>query len=1463
MKSNFDFLQDDIDTEKYLKTAQDAERAYTVGAFDQTLFSVRKVSEDLVKVILDRSYVDVNDRNTFFENISLIKRKNLAEQDIVKLLNKMRNKGNSAVHSFKGNSKSDALERLKDLKYVLVWFFNRYAGTHENNDFFEPQMIYQTAERKLIYVQTADNSSGKLPLYDGLEKVGDATVEDFEINNSPNSEDLRTAADNRIRRYMTTAGVPYILQWAELAYSKKTKKWFRDYDVHDVLTRSGVKKNELTAGNEWFKTDLETVKAAIAAVKDGRASLELQPAQQPKIVLRPEQEDAIAKTKKAFKKYDTMLWNAKMRFGKTLSALQLIKEMKYKHVLLMTHRPVVKDSWFDDFKKIGLAAESYVYGSREKGESLSNLAQGKKPFIYFASIQDLRGSEIFGGRVSDKNRSIADIKWDLVIIDEAHEGTQTELAQNVIKGVVTDKYTKLLNLSGTPFNLIEQYDEEQVYTWDYVMEQKAKYEWDEKHPKEANPYLVLPKVTMYTFDIGKDFRQDNYQDIYSSSFNFAEFFKTDDDGQFIHKADVNQFLNNITTPDDKNNYPFSKAEFRDRLRHTLWIMPSRKAAKAMKKLMDIHPVFGSFYKVINIVDENDNIGTENDLDRVRSAIGEDPTATRTITLTVRKLTTGVNVPQWTGVIFLSNTNSAMQYLQAAFRAQTPYSHEKMGMKTNCYIFDFAPDRALTVMAESSQLNTGVGKRTTSEQKEKMKDLLNFLPVIGMTGHGMAEFKVDTLLAKIKRVYAEKAVRTGFDDESLYSDELLMLDKVDITEFSKLKAIVGVTKEEKKPLKVVINNQGLTDEEYEKGTKAQKKPKKKRTPEEEAAIEKIKELKKQRKTMISILRSISIRIPMMIYGMDIKLKDDVDIRKFVELVDDISWKEFMPKGVTKELFKKFIKYYDADVFLEAGRIIRRKAKALDELDPLDRVDSLADIFATFRNPDKETVLTPWRVVNMHLGKTIGGLSFYDEDYQSRTVDGVSANHWIKTDYTDAVFNSDAHILEINSKTGLYPLYATASLYYREFAKLNEQTAGKFSFEDQLLIWQKVLRENIFVIAKTPMAQAITKRTLAGYRDFEVNADCIEDIIGSAQKSIKDTVKKIRKEFNNMKFDVVIGNPPYQDETKGDNSTFAPPVYNLFMDLSYKLADLTTLITPARFLFKAGSTPKDWNEKILNDEHFKIVMYEAVSGNIFPKTDIKGGVAITLRDKNQEFGSISEKYAPVGMFIPFNELNSVMHKVTKGGFTSFSDIVYPRNLCRFTDKMHEEHPDAIDRLSKGHAYDVSSNIFDRLEDLFFDKIPNDGHKYIQLFGLKDKKRCFKYVRSDYIKNQINLDKYKVFVPNVNGSGAIGEVLSTPLIGLPLIGCTETFISIGAFDDKFEAEAVFKYIKTKFARAMLGIKKATQHNTKSTWQMVPMQDFTEKSDIDWTRSVHEIDLQLYKKYNLSEDEISFIESKVQAMD
>ncbi|MGN0605054.1 MAG: Eco57I restriction-modification methylase domain-containing protein [Oscillospiraceae bacterium] len=339
---------------------------------------------------------------------------------------------------------------------------------------------------------------------------------------------------------------------------------------------------------------------------------------------------------------------------------------------------------------------------------------------------------------------------------------------------------------------------------------------------------------------------------------------------------------------------------------------------------------------------------------------------------------------------------------------------------------------------------------------------------------------------------------------------------------------------------------------------------------------------------------------------------------------------------------------------------------------------------------------------------------------------------------------------------------------------------------------------------------------------------------------------------MKFDFAIGNPPYQDNTLGENETFAPPVYNAFMDASYEVADKVELIHPARFLFNAGSTPKAWNQKMLSDEHFKVLFYEQDSSKVFANTDIKGGVAVTYHDNSQEFEAIE-------LFTHFDELNSIMKKVKNhASFKTISDIVITRTAYRLTDKMHEEHPEAESQLSKGHKYDMSTNIFERLPQIFFDSTPDDDYQYIKILGREHNARVYKYVRREYINNVCNLDKYKIILPKSNGSGAIGEVLSTPLIGT-----TESFISIGIFDTEIEAENAFKYIKGKFSRAMLGILKITQDNPPDRWYYVPTQDFTENSDIDWSKSISEIDEQLYEKYGLSEEEIVFIETNVKEME
>ena len=313
----------------------------------------------------------------------------------------------------------------------------------------------------------------------------------------------------------------------------------------------------------------------------------------------------------------------------------------------------------------------------------------------------------------------------------------------------------------------------------------------------------------------------------------------------------------------------------------------------------------------------------------------------------------------------------------------------------------------------------------------------------------------------------------------------------------------------------------------------------------------------------------------------------------------------------------------------------------------------------------------------------------------------------------------------------------------------------------------------------------------------------------------------------------------------------------MESAYEIGEVVEMIHPARFLFNAGSTPKQWNERMLQDPHLKVLYFEQDSSKVFSNTDIKGGVAITYHDKSENIGAI-------GIFTAYKELNDILKKVNgQDTFLSFSRIVITRTAYRLMNKMHEDYPDAIKQLSNGHAYDMSTNIFERLPQIFFDEKPNDGEEYIQILGRANNERVYKYVRKDYINTVSNLDKYKIFLPKANGIGVLGEVLSAPILCGPGVGSTETFLSIGAFGEIGEAEAALKYVKTKFARSLLGVLKTTQDITPEKWKCVPLQDFSESSDIDWNTSIANIDRQLYSKYRLSEEEINFIESKVKEME
>lgn len=1349
---------------------------------------------------------------------------------------------------------------------------------------------YDVASYNLIYIYAIHDEAHK-----GLLKIGQTSFSSkYSISQlQPNCPKLNQNAHLRIQQQTRTALVSYELLYTELAVrtiimadGSKQVQSFQDHDVHEVMLHSGfsaIKFMESGRESEWYKIDLASAKAAITAVKESKPVIANPKAPvsvitKPKIKLRDEQDDCVGRTIDMLHRYDSMLWNCKMRFGKTVTAYELIKRQGYKKVIVITHRPAVEDGWGTDHDLM-FAGEKHLFIDKTNGTvdydsaidadndyKLKQTVKSQTPFVYFASIQDLRGSKRVGGKYN-KNNAVFDMDWDLLIIDEAHEGTSTDLGDAVIKAL-RKRNTKVLLLSGTPYNIMSEF-EENKYTWTYVDEQKAKVEWEESHPGERNPYEELPKMNIFTFDLSEQMPTSYRFVTEDSAFNFREFFRTwtgdiEKDyrilpegksvGGFVYEDDVYNFLSLISNDSSNSNYPFSTEEYRDMFAHTFWIVPGVKEAKALSALIQRHPNFQD-YEVVNIAGDGDEEKPYNEaLALVRSSIKSFP---KTITISCGKLTTGVTVREWSAIMMLSGSasTSASGYMQAIFRVQSPgYINGKQ--KKNCYVFDFAPDRTLKVIAEVHRV-THKGVKGDEGAKAALGKFINFCPIISVEGTVMRSYNVDEMMRQIKRISVDAAINSGFDDDTIYlSDSGMKIDKYDQDILRKLSDVVAPQKKGKKQTEVVVTDTGMTDEQREKAERAKRKPKKDLTEEEKEALELYKKQKEEQKKMFNLLRAVSIRLPLLFYGADADITEIIHLKDFVRIVDDESWEEFMPKGLRKELFLDILRYYDADVVIGAGLRIRKMAKAADELPPTYRAKRIVEIMSKFKNPDKETVLTPWRVVNMHMGNTLGGYNFFDENYQNELEEPRVIDNGEVT--ADVFLNSDAKVLEMNSKSGLYPLYLAYSFYM-----LNVSGKEKdLPLEETQKIWFDTLDKHIFVLCKTKMARMITIRTLAGYSNKTVHAICLTKLVEERMKDLDRLSKKLTNPDtwniggDRMKFDAVVGNPPYQLE-KGGDGTGKDPIYHLFIDLSKMVSSKGTLIHPGRFLFNAGKTPKEWNARILNDEHIKVARYFDNSFEVFPTVDIKGGIAITYWDNNVSFGKI-------GVFLKNSEMVTIVQKVKEQNFDPFSTIVYPNHSYRTNETLYNENKWAEGRLSKENRYNVTTNIFSAFEELFFDDEPKDNKKYIKILGRENNSvRTYKWILDKYIVKPNNYEYYKVFLARANGSGQFGETLTEPVFGEKFVGNTDTFISIGKFTESLSALNTIKYIKTKFLRAMLGTLKVTQDNFSEKWLNVPLQDFTENSDIDWSKSISEIDRQLYKKYNLSEEEIAFIETKVKPME
>ena len=1446
-------------------------------------------------------------------------------------------------------------------------------------------MRYTITQSRLLYVLSQGDRK-----HQGLLKIGEVFV-DNDIADSHSSQELGKAvrAVLDVRPYMQ--GVSYHIEYVECTTYDQDSKCYKADDVYrtlramDIPSKTLGKYKDPTTGQTedadiWFACTIFDIQEVISKIKQGKG------AGHGTIKFRPEQEKAIHDTVEYFQKEfkdpnkgKHYLWNAKMRFGKTLSGLEVAKRCGYRSTLIITHRPVVDKGWHDDFAKIFRTPEALadyhskglepVYGRRMMDDNDSQgdfytltkeVDAGKKILVFFVSMQYLRLSQFVGGKERNFDplkRAIMEYDWDFVMVDEAHEGIDAAAGVRVMNKLKKEN-TRILSLSGTPFNLLDKYEESEIYTWDYVMEQRAKLFWDEHHYGDPNPYADLPRMQILTFTLPKMLRDQAIEN--NEVFKFHEFFRvyTEEDklrlqklidnepnaikkaeyqeklseveiDKFVHEKAINRFLDKLVEESDTSLYPFSTENFREHFRHTFWLLPGVKEAAALEQLLRKHEVFSEIFHIINAAGDG-NIEDKNGsaladvLDNIRGNAKKNITKKDyTITLSCGKLTTGVSVPEWTAVLCMkgSENTPAANYMQTIFRVQTHAVLEGR-QKSDCYVFDFAPDRALTAVAETAKMavyaQTEKGKKqmklTQKKEEEHLAAFIKLCPVLSMDEGEMGKhFSANQIFEKLSNVYIERAVRSGYADNSLYNpDQLMNLSPEQEKALGDVHDLLGSMPNAWKPEKINVNNNGLSNSdadhtkyiyylsasealparpsmaaEFDENGKPtthddgwddvmcapselfpylyishsqllegewclfsnpvlwKKWENKEKDDKTDEAKKKRDEENKEKRARMSVLRGVAIRIPLLVYGAEIndEVGEEITIDNFAseEIVDQASWEEFMPKGFTKQTFNTLKDCFDRSIFTGAAKRIRQMVKEADNLNTEDRIAKIATIFSYFHNPDKETVLTPWRVVNMHMSDTVGGWCFWDKDFvapyteENQYGENVNAARFVdRGDVTKDVFTDyNSRILEINSKTGLYPLYMAYSLFkgakepnYRKVHLTGERgkslNAEQYYHQagDDLEIWKDVLQDNIFVVCRTKMAVSITKRTLAGFRtDIRMNIRCYEHdvpvtdlvsagVLKAADEHVTkegktyffngheslncDMINVLRakpelfqndivrgkdfwhvynsipksenEDINNMKFKAIVGNPPYQIEGESTRKT---PIYNLFYDTAFELSPLVTFITPGRFLFKAGQTPMEWMEKMLSDTHFKVVDYFQKSSDVFPTVDIKGGVAIGLRNANKEFGAI-------GFFSDYPELKSIMAKVFANPsfqFGQFASLVSSQGIYRFSEKALSEFPRIYEVQGKGTASKITSNAFENLSEIFVNTEKECKGEGVQIIGRIKGSRETKWVNASYLQPCEYLNYYNVLVPEANGTGAIGEELRQDKICQMFIGYTQS--------------------------------------------------------------------------------------------
>jgi superfamily II DNA or RNA helicase len=1137
--------------------------------------------------------------------------------------------------------------------------------------------------KRVLYCYTMPDEAHR-----DMVKIGDTELSLDKINNWDGEEkDLaEEAAHKRILQQIGATGSPYNLEWALIVWHDPYEV-FRDHAVHRILEANKIERVHFkqSGAREWFLTTPEGARQAYVAYSKGVVHLETLTRSAP--VLRNEQNSFINNTIEIWANGgEKCLWNAKMRFGKTLTALSFVndtyntktKKKPISKVLILTHRPDVLGSWREEYEII-LKPQDWQFSSKDNLDIGFDKIDINKPFVYFSSMQDLRGSDATLEGFKKSNKDIFETEWDLVIIDEAHEGNETDLA-NQVHEALTRSFT--LYLSGTPFKYLasDKFVSEEIKTWDYVDEQKAKLGWD--YSQGNNPYESLAKLSINAFDIRESVKSANkgkyLEDIgEDASFNFAEFFRVDNKGKFIHEDDVKAMLDRFkgdnepfSSDKDVSHMPYSSSFIASTL-HSLWVLPPSVAAcKAMATLLDADAFFKD-YKIINAAG-SDNAESKNALRTVQTGVKNNP---KTITLTVGKLTTGVTVPEWSAVMMLTNTTSASFYMQTIFRVQSPYYNDG-NMKTDAFVWDLAPDRVLKVFSDVAEVSTKAGAHNSLGKMDNLGNMLNYMPIIGYTtAEDFRIFEASDVTRELKKIYSSRVLASGFDSNLLFTKSLETLTSEVRAAIEGVRVATGKnppdTRNRIDNTIKISDTPGFGPASYSNDGDLQREvevlvdtPSK--TEEEKALLEAKKKELKERENIRNILRTISVRFPFMVLALmgdahfrENRLEKDFSLKDFADAFDEESWKEFFG-AITKETFLSLEPAFDKEVLqnaISAWIEEIEKILSLRETDIDAFILGVESLMSKIKNPNKETVFTPMDMVNK--AYYVGG--FINDEAWKKVVKNIKGN--------------PSTFYDINVKSGLFPLVATYNLYKNSGGKswidiandsifANSRTlAGKWatctllgmpkdwvnitvidvnkelgdltsrlklssqtlSEDNQRLFMGALLKRNMLnklgkTTPNTMNADDFKEWVLAQIQGYE---KAIRDIskdkkLGEDEKrqEMKRAKGELSQALNPYLFDYTVSNPPYQINLV-ETTSKAKPIWQDFLRIASDVSNHVIMINPARWQKGGNGTGLAPIRKWLFDNRHLEKVINIPGEEAFPTASIAGNISIEVIDNTKIF------------------------------------------------------------------------------------------------------------------------------------------------------------------------------------------------------------------------------------------------------